>query len=644
MAAPLSPSRIVYGFTSAGDPDISPDGSRIAYTVSTADAETKAVSSQVWACDLDGSNPRRLTWTGERNSGARWSPDGSQLAFVSNRVPGSGLFVMLMDGGEARELSRHVQAIGDLAWSPDGSRIAYATVVDPANPDDKPSAAGPPTVRVTSRIDYKQDNRGYLGDARRQLFVVDVATGERRQVTTEAVDHQFPAWSPDGTRLLAGVSTHNGMRSKLRIIPAAGGDPIEIGWERGNAGAWAWSPDGSRIVFSGEPRQTYQPDYYVYDVASQDLRQVTQDLPCFPASGFPTIEAPSMPVWIDDRRILFSAYHHASSGLWELGVDSGELQPVEGSQCIRSGFSMDAAHRHVVQGYSSLETTGELWVFDRETGEAKVITRYSKPVLGKTPMAAWERFDVARAGRVIEAWVLRPADFDPAKKYPVILDIHGGPNGYYGYAFNAMQQCLATNGFVVVFCNPGGSTSYGREFTQLVTRDWGGEDYLDLMAVLDEALKRPYCDAERAGIWGYSYGGYMTAWTIAQNHRFKAAVCGAPCFDLEAMYGTSDISHEFGELQWGGPPHQAREWYATHSPSQIAHNTRTPTLIIQGEADDRCPVGQGEAMFVALKKAGVETEFARYPGGSHLFMRAGPPAQREDALARVLAWFQSHLA
>ncbi len=295
MAAPLSPSRIVYGFTSAGDPDISPDGSRIAYTVSTADAETKAVSSQVWACDLDGSNPRRLTWTGERNSGARWSPDGSQLAFVSNRVPGSGLFVMLMDGGEARELSRHVQAIGDLAWSPDGSRIAYATVVDPANPDDKPSAAGPPTVRVTSRIDYKQDNRGYLGDARRQLFVVDVATGERRQVTTEAVDHQFPAWSPDGTRLLAGVSTHNGMRSKLRIIPAAGGEPIEIGWERGNAGTWAWSPDGSRIVFSGEPHQTYQPDYYVYDVASQDLRQVTQDLPCFPASGFPTIEAPPMP-------------------------------------------------------------------------------------------------------------------------------------------------------------------------------------------------------------------------------------------------------------------------------------------------------------------------------------------------------------
>jgi dipeptidyl aminopeptidase/acylaminoacyl peptidase len=642
MAAPLSPSRIVYGFTSASDPNLSPDGSQILYTLSATDAATQAISSQVWVCDFEGANPRRLTWTGERNAGARWSPDGSQAAFVSNRVPASGLFVMPMQGGEARELARHGTMLGDLAWSPDGSRIAYTAVVDPANTGDI-AASGPPTVRVTSRIDYKQDNRGYLGDARRQIFVVDVATGERRQVTSDAVDHQFPVWSPDGTRLLASVSTHNGMRSKLRIIPVAGGDPVEFGWERGNAGTWAWSPDGSRVVFSGEPMLTYQPDYYVYELASGDIRQVTRDLPCYPASGFPTIEPPSMPVWLDDHRILFPAYHHASSGLWELNVDSGEVQQVEGSQCIRSGFSVDAARRHVVQGYSSLETTGELWAFDRKAGSGRVITSYAAPTLSETPMAGWERFDVSRSGRLIEAWMLRPADFDAAKKYPVVLDIHGGPNGYYGYAFNGIQQCLATNGFVVVFGNPGGSTTYGREFTQLVTEDWGGEDYLDLIAVLDEALKRPYCDAERTGIWGYSYGGYMTAWTIAQNHRFKAAVCGAPCFDLEAMYGTSDISHEFGELQWGGPPHQSREWYATHSPSQIAHNTRTPTLIIQGEADDRCPVGQGEAMFVALKKAGVETEFARYPGGSHLFMRVGPPAQREDVLARVLAWFQSHL-
>jgi dipeptidyl aminopeptidase/acylaminoacyl peptidase len=163
------------------------------------------------------------------------------------------------------------------------------------------------------------------------------------------------------------------------------------------------------------------------------------------------------------------------------------------------------------------------------------------------------------------------------------------------------------------------------------------------MAVMDRACEEPYVDETRQGIWGYSYGGYMTAWTIGRNHRFKAAVCGAPCFDLESMYGTSDISHTFGPLQWGGVPHEAREWYATHSPSHFAHNTRTPTLIIQGEEDHRCPVGQGEAMFVALKQAGCEVEFARYPGGSHLFMSTGPAEHREDVLRRTLEWFQRWL-
>jgi dipeptidyl aminopeptidase/acylaminoacyl peptidase len=197
-----------------------------------------------------------------------------------------------------------------------------------------------------------------------------------------------------------------------------------------------------------------------------------------------------------------------------------------------------------------------------------------------------------------------------------------------------VQQLLASNGFVVVYSNPRGSTSYGREFAVQVVRDWGGEDYEDLMAVMDRACQEPYVDETRQGIWGYSYGGYMTAWTIARNHRFKAAVCGAPCFDLEAMYGTSDISHTFGPLQWGGAPHDAREWYATHSPSQFAHNTRMPTLIIQGEEDHRCPVGQARrcsSRSSRLAASGVRALPRRQPP-----VHAQRPAEhREDVLART---------
>jgi dipeptidyl aminopeptidase/acylaminoacyl peptidase len=645
MPTPLSPETLVYGLRTAADPQLSPDGERIAYTFVTIEREKREITSHVWLCDRNGADGRALTSTGKRNGGARWSPDGQQLAFVSDRVEQSGIFVLPMNGGEAREITRQPSAISGIQWSPDGSRITFTAEFDPANPTGEAAAAtAAPPVRVTSRIDYKQDNRGYLGDRRRHAFVTDVADGTTTRWTTEAYDYNEPQWSPDGRFLSAQRVTNNGMRSQLVILTAPGeGESSPVGPADGAVGTWTWTPDGSAILFTCDPGHTYQSDFYIYSLATGETRRITTDLPCAPAAGFPTIDPPSMPAFLDDRRVLFHAMYHAAAGLWELELDSGHVTQVETTESLRVGFSLDASRRYVAQAITTLEGSGDLLVIDRETGEHRIITANNTAIFAESPAAQWERFDITRDGLTIEAWMLKPQDFDPSRKYPVVIDIHGGPNGFYGYSFNPIQQCLATNGFIVVFCNPRGSTSYGRDFTSRVTEDWGGGDYLDIMAVLDKALERPYCDAGRTGIWGYSYGGYMTAWTISQNHRFKAAVCGAPCFDLESMYGTSDISHEFGELQWGGPPHSTREWYATHSPSQVAHNTRTPTLIIQGEADNRCPVGQAEQMFVTLKKAGCEVEFARYPGGSHLFLRTGPLEHREDAIRRILEWFQSRL-
>jgi dipeptidyl aminopeptidase/acylaminoacyl peptidase len=194
-----------------------------------------------------------------------------------------------------------------------------------------------------------------------------------------------------------------------------------------------------------------------------------------------------------------------------------------------------------------------------------------------------------------------------------------------------------------VYANPRGSGSYGHSFAQQVIEGWGGEDYRDLMAVVDTLLERPYVDRERLGIYGSSYGGYMTAWTIGQTERFRAAVSSAPVFDLESFYGTSDVGHIFGEREFGSAPHAGQAWYAAHSPSTFAHQARTPTLILHGEADERCPIGQGEQMFVALVKAGCEVEFVRYPGGSHGFSGNGPAEHRLDVLERILAWFRHYL-
>lgn len=642
---PFTPETLVYGFTVAADPRISPDGTRILYTQSVMDRESKEPRSHLWTCAIDGSNSTRLTWSGTSNTGGRWSPDGSAIAFISDRGEKHGIFVIpASSAGEAREVTSHRARVTDLAWSPDGASIAYCAVVDPDNPnEDETPEDATPKVRVTRRIDYKQDTRGYLNDVRTQVFVVDVASGERRQITRNPVDHNFPQWSPDGQTLAMQVPNRNGMCSQLALVSLESGSTTLVGEEMGVVGVWAWSPSGDRILIAGDTKQTWQLDIFVYDVAQGSLNRITDDLQVQPAAGYPGWLPPSIPVWLDDRQVLLHAIRAGGSGLHVIDASSGDMEQLVAWQAQHLGLSMDDAKRYVVQARASLDSLGEIVVYDSQSNESTVITNNSNEVLATHPAAQWERFDIERAGYTIEAWLLKPPGFDPDTTYPVILDIHGGPNGYYGYGFNPLQQLLATNGYLVVFSNPRGSGSYGREFTQQVTGDWGGEDFKDLMAVVDVVLERPYADASRTGIYGYSYGGYMTSWTIGQTDRFKAAVCGAPCFDLESFFGTSDIGHIFGELQFGSAPHEGREWYEKHSPSTYAHRATTPTLIIHGEADERCPIGQGEQMFVALKKACCEVEFARYPGGDHLFFIGGPAEHREDFLGRVLAWFNDHL-
>jgi dipeptidyl aminopeptidase/acylaminoacyl peptidase len=541
-------------------------------------------------------------------------------------------------------LVHHRTSVGALAWSPDGRSIAYTANFDPDNPDEQPPAEGlAPKVRVTRRLDYKQDNRGWVNDVRGQVFVVDVASGERRMVTRESDDLLYPQWSPDGSKLAARITTANGLHSHLVLIDVNTGQIRRVGPAEGTIGVWSWSPGSDRILFAGDTEPTAGADFFIYDVQQDKIDRLTTDLPCLPEAGFPTIIGPSQPVWLDDNQVIFHGVRGGESGSYRFNVETADLEREHATQSLSVGFSIDDAHRYIAQANSSLDSLGELAILDRQTGQRRIITHHNAGFFQSAPAAAWERFDVERDGMTVEAWLLKPAGFDPSQKYPVVLDVHGGPHGYYGFAFNNVQQLLASHGFLVVFSNPRGSGSYGRDFAQQVRRDWGGEDYLDLMAVLDATLERPYADRERTGIWGYSYGGYMTAWAIGQSNRFKAAVCGAPCFDLESMYGTSDISHAWGPYQWGGKPHEASEAFAAHSPSTFAHRTRTPTLIVQGEADDRCPIGQGEQMFVALKQAGCEVEFARYPGGSHAMLRVGPPSHRADFLERLLGWFTDRL-
>jgi dipeptidyl aminopeptidase/acylaminoacyl peptidase len=642
----LTPARVICDLQTAATPRISPDGTRIAFVLGTTDTKAQKSVGQVWLIDPDGGNARQLTQTGTSHSSPVWSPDGKHLAFVSRRDGDKPNAVCLlpMEGGEARELVRHRASPGSLAWSPDGGQLAYPLPVDPDNPDEsEPEKDAPPSVRAVTRIDYKQDNRGFLNDTRMQVMLVAIESAEIRQLTREAVDHTDPQWSPDARTIAVKVPNRNGMHSQLGLVDVASGNVKLVGPEDGVLATWAWSRDGSFILFDGDDQNTAQTDYFRYDVNSGERRRLTDDLGFSPESGFPTISSPAQPVWLDDRTALVHAIEHGASGLWTVDAESGDVTEVTRWDATHAGLSADARAQVIVQARSTLDGIGELMVFDHATGETREITSFNAGFFAATPPAKWETFSIERAGETIEAWLFMPHDFDPSRSYPVVLDVHGGPHGNYGYSFNVGAQVLADAGMLVIASNPRGSGTYGRHFANLVRGDWGGEDWLDLLAVLDAVLERPYADASRTGIYGYSYGGYMTSWAIGQTNRFRAAVCGAPVFDFESFYGTSDIGHVFGEMQWGGTPRDRMEWMIERSPATHAHKATTPTLIVHGEADDRCPIGQGEQMFVALKKAGVDVEFVRYPGGSHLMLRGGPIVHKIDYYTRVVDWFRKHL-
>lgn len=645
MPSALTPHQIIYDIVTAGDPQISPDGKRLLFTKSWAEPNEVDSLSALWIADADGANQQLFTGEGKRSSQARWSPDGMRVAFVSNRgAYGSAVFVIPADGGEATELARHRGGIGGLVWSPDGTTLAYTASFDPDDPDGKgPNENIAPKVRVVRRSDYKQDVRGFLNDVRQQIWLVDADGRGKRKLTSELVDFETPQWSPDGKTIAAKIPLRNQMGGQLALIDSTTGQVTRIGPDEGSLGIWSWSPDGTKILCAGDTRPTWQYDFFLYDVAAGTIERLTEDLPVQPDAGFANVSPPSQPVWFDDRTVLFHATRAGSSGLYRFDIETAELQVVQDFDAVHAGLAFDRTNGMVYQSASGFDGTGRIVQIKLASGAVKNIIDPNAVFFADISLPEWEKFTVRRGKYDIDAWLLKPVDFDPAQRYPLVIDIHGGPNSWYGPAFSNVQQALASAGFAVVFSNPRGSGSYGREFTQQVLRDWGGEDYLDLMAVVDKTIEQPWIDRERLGVYGYSYGGFMTSWIIGHTDRFDGAVIGAPVVDLVSFYGTADIGYFFGPEQMGGRPDENPEEYRFRSPITYLTKDRKipPVLILHGEADERVPIGQGEQLFMTLQQNGAEVEFVRYPDGSHSSLtRIGYPAHRKDFLERLVGWME----
>lgn len=641
-----TPETVLKSIKSIGNPQITGNGERIAYTLGYVDIDSGTHRSHLWLMQSDGSNNRQLTRDDATVGSPTWSPDDATIAYVVSGGKEHSIRLLSMDGGDSKPLITQYNPPMNLAWSPDGSQIAYSLKVDPDNPDGSPRKEGtPPPVRATKRLDYKLDGRGYLNEVRNQLFVLDVESGSTRQISSAVKNHDFPLWSPDGTEIAVKATGDNGRGSSLQLFSPDGGDPKDIGWPEGSIGVFSWSPDGSQILFSGYPTSSPQDEFYRYITATGEVIQSTKGLDFSPESGYPSASRPSQPVWVDDDKVIVNANYQGMTSLFGLDVTDGVDVQITIWEARQSGLSMDTSNSTLVQVYSSPESPGRLVKFDLKSHTLTTLLDPNKETLPPDSLPKVERITVDRGKFQIDAWVYLPPNLDEDGSYPVVLNVHGGPHNHHGFHWNGASQLIAAAGNIVISPNPRGSGSYGREFGEAVHGDWGGEDWLDDLAILDLVLERPYADSERCGIFGYSYGGYIASWAIGHTKRFKAAISGAPVYNFYSFYGTSDIGYNWCELQWKGDifdPDQAPA-ILERSPHTHIRNAVTPTLILQGEDDFRCPVGQAEELFVHLKALGVETELVRYPDCSHGMQSSGPLEYRIDFYDRINTWFKERL-
>jgi dipeptidyl aminopeptidase/acylaminoacyl peptidase len=640
----------IYDLRGVGAPRISPDGSRVAYETSWIDREQNEYRGAVWMAMIDGSSEPRQFTSGEKRDGSpRWSPDGRWVAFTSNRGADKTppqLYVMPADGGEPRRLTDGKEGVESPVWSPDSTRIAFARRVRHADYEEEDDAKRAP--RRFTRVFYKLDSVGWIGDRRKHLFVVDLE-GTERQLTDGDCEDDEPTWSGDGAHLVfsafRGDDWDREMISRLYEleVDAEGAEPRQLSPEDGSYGAPAFSPDGSLLAYRYEVEDgTYphQPQIGVMRPDGSEARLLTSALDLNTAP-YPLSREP---VW-DGDRLLFTVEDGGNVHLWSAAPDgSSEPERLLAGERVVGVF--DARGGEIAYTATTHTAPMELYAGERRLTHAGEAFREGRELVEA------ERFTaVSKDGTEVDAWLVRPAGFEEGERYPVLLSIHGGPFSQYGTGFFDEFQVYAGGGYAVLFANPRGGSGYSEDWGRAIRGPidgsgpgWGTVDFEDVMGVVDTALARwDFLDPERLGIIGGSYGGFLTSWTIGHTTRFRAAISERAVNHHVSAFGSSDIYWVF-ERQFGGPMWEHVEEWLRMSPALYAADIETPVLVLHSENDLRCNIEQGEHLFTILRLLGKDVEMLRFPAESHELSRAGSPLHRVQRFEAILEWFGRHLA
>jgi dipeptidyl aminopeptidase/acylaminoacyl peptidase/CubicO group peptidase (beta-lactamase class C family) len=615
----------LYGFALPEQPAISPDGTEIVYVLRTTDREGDRDERALWR--VSGGKPKQLT-RGKSDVAPVWSPDGGRIAFLRAQDGPAQVWLLPADGGEPEQVTSLPLGAGAPVWSVDGTKLAFSAPVDIAD------ATAPV---VTDRLDYKADGSGYLRSVRAHLHVLDLQSREVKQITDGDWHAGAPAWSPDSARLaFAGALDKDAdltFRVPVHVVDVTGhAKPQLIGLADGQAATVTWTADGLLVTGrttadTGHLSLLYLSlDGEVRNLSAALDRNVMPGMSGYPG-GLPTLIA-------DGRTVLFCARDRGCTQLYAVDLEEGEPRLVLGGDSrVVAGLSGSNGVAAIVLG--SPTSYGEIATVDLASGDVTVHTEHNKTEL----FVREEREFTISDGTVVHGWLVR--DPNRTGPLPLLLDIHGGPhNAWNGSAdpVHLYHQVLAEQGWAILLLNPRGSDGYGEEFYTAALGAWGKADAKDFLEPLDQLVAEKLADPDKLTVTGYSYGGYMTCYLTSRDNRFAAAVAGGVVSDLSSMAGTSDGGRYLTELELGGPG----EHIAELSPLTLVDEVRTPTLIYQGAADDRCPVGQAEQWFMALRQNDVPAKLVLYPDESHLFILSGKPSHRDDFNRRVVDWVREH--